>query len=98
MNAIKQWLANHSVSSQTVSAVWLFITGAFYTQPAFHDYVVGVYTALPKSIHGIIAGVVVPLLIFWRTQKRTTVTAELSPGETGVAKASATAKVEDAKQ
>lgn len=91
MNKLKQWLANHSISAKTVASAWVFLTGMWYAAPAFHDYVMSAYSALPKGVHGFIAGVVVPALIFWKTQKRTTVMAEISPGETGTTEAVAVA-------
>lgn len=90
MKPIEQFLSNHSISAKTASSAWLFLTGLFYMNPQFHDYVLSVFNNLPKGIHGFIAGAVVPALIFWRTQKRTTVTAEVAPGETGTAEAEAT--------
>lgn len=89
MNSIKTFLSNHSISAKTVASAWLFLTGLWYAAPAFHDYVLNAYNALPKGIHGFIAGVVIPGLIFWRTQKRTTVSAEVAPGQNATAAASA---------
>ena len=91
MNAIKQWYGNHTITAHTVASAWVFLTGLWYFSPPFHDYVVGIYNGLPKNLHSLIAGVVVPALIYWRTQKKTTVTAEVAPGETGAAEAIATA-------
>jgi hypothetical protein len=73
ITSVKQWLANHSLSSKTVATVWVFVVSMWYTQPAFHDYVLGIYNTLPKGLHGLIAGVVVPALIFWKSQKGITV-------------------------
>jgi hypothetical protein len=92
MNSIKQWLSNHSISAKTVASAWAFVTALWYISPPFHDYVKSAYDGLPKGIHGFVAGVAVPALIFWRTQKKTTVTAEVSPGETGTASASVSTK------
>lgn len=96
MNTINKWLSNHSISAKTVASAWAFVTTLFYLNPQFHDYIMGVYNGLPKGIHGFMAGVAIPALIFWKTQKRTTVTAEVSPGQTGTAAASAV--VEQVKQ
>lgn len=87
--AIKKFFANHSISAKSVSTAWVFVTGMWYFSPPFHDYVMNAYGSLPKGIHGIIAGVIVPALIFWRTQKKTTVSAEVAPGQSGVAAAEA---------
>lgn len=89
MDAIKKWLSNHSISAKTVASAWAFVTALFYINPQFHDYIMGAYNGLPKGIHGFMAGVAIPALIFWKTQKRTTVTAEVAPGQTGTAEASA---------
>lgn len=69
MNQIKQFLSNHSISAKTVASIWLFITGLWYASPQFHDYVLSGYNALPKGVHGFLAGVAIPALIFWRSQK-----------------------------
>jgi len=90
MNFISQWLSNHSISAKSVASGWAFLTGLFYFSPQFHDYVMNAYSGLPKGIHGFIAGVAIPALIFWKTQKRTTITAEVAPGTTGIAEATAT--------
>lgn len=90
MNKIKLWLANHSISAKTAASGWLFVVGMFYAVPPFHDYVMNAYAGLPKGIHGFIASVVIPGLIFWKTQKRTTITAEVAPGESATAAAAAT--------
>lgn len=70
MNKIKLFLANHSISAKTVASAWAAVTVLFYTSQPFHDYIMGGYNALPKGIHGFIAGVAVPALIFWKTQKQ----------------------------
>lgn len=85
MNTIKQWLSNHSISSQTFASAWVFITALFYISPPFHDYIMTAYGALPKGIHAFATGIIIPALIFWRSQKKTTVTATIDPGETGTA-------------
>jgi hypothetical protein len=82
MNTIKQWLANHSISAQSLSGAWIFATTLFYTNQQFHDYVLQEYGLLPKGIKGFIAGAVVPVLIFWKTQKSTTITTTVAPGDT----------------
>lgn len=69
MNTVKTWLAAHSITAKTVSAAWIFVTGMYYAQPAFHDFVTGAYAALPKGIHAVIAGILIPALIFWKSQK-----------------------------
>jgi len=97
MNAIPKFLANHSISAKTVASAWAFVTALFYISPQFHDYILAAYNGLPKGIHGFVAGVAIPALIFWRTQKRTTVTAEVSPGQSATAEATAVATTTDQK-
>ena len=74
MNALKQWLSTHSITAKTFVSGWIFIDALFYTSPQFHDYVLNAYNALPAGLHGVIAGVLIPALIFWRTQKRSQAT------------------------
>lgn len=75
MDALKQWLASHSITAKTFASAWIFIDALFYASQPFHDYVMNAYSALPKGIHGLLAGVVIPALIFWRTQKKAVTTA-----------------------
>lgn len=89
MKPVQQWFANHSISAKSVASGWAFITALFYLNPQFHDYILSAYNGLPKGIHGFVAGVAIPALIFWKTQKRTTITAEIAPGESGTAVAQA---------
>jgi hypothetical protein len=93
MQSISKWLANHSISAKTAITVWGFLTLLWSTNDQFRAYLMGIYTALPTAVHNLIAGIVIPVLILWRTQTRTTVTAEISPGQTGVAVGEATAGV-----
>lgn len=81
INSIKSWLAKQRFSSKTIASVWVVIVGMWYTQPAFHDYVLSVYGSLPKGLHGLIAGVVVPALLFWKSQKAIEVVAADPPAQ-----------------
>jgi len=90
MNAFKLWLSNHSISAKTAIAGWVFIVGLWAESDAFRSYVLGIYNSTPKPVHNFIAGVIVPVLILWRTQRKTTVTAEVSPGQAATATAAAT--------
>jgi hypothetical protein len=69
MDKFKAWLASHKISAKTVAASWAFVTALYYSQPAFHNYVMNAYSHIPKGIHAFIAGVIVPALIFWKSQK-----------------------------
>jgi hypothetical protein len=82
---IKTWLASKKISAHTLATVWVGATILWSTSPPFHDYLMGIYNALPKGVHQFIAGVIVPALIYWHVQKTTTVSATLTPGETGAA-------------
>lgn len=89
MTSIKNFLRIHSISAQSVSGAWVFVVVVWATQPAFKDYVFAVYNDLPKGVHQFIAGVVIPALILWRSQRKGIAIAEAAPGEQGIAKASA---------
>lgn len=88
-NAFMKWYSMHSISAKSVASVWIFLTGMWVSVPAFKDYVFGIYNALPHGLHAFIAGVVVPALIFWRTQRKTTVSSEVAPGTEGKTAAAA---------
>jgi hypothetical protein len=70
MNMLKQWFAAHTISAKSVAAAWVFVDALFYASQPFHDYVTNAYNALPKGVHGFLAGVIIPAFIFWRSQKK----------------------------
>ncbi len=72
MNAIKKWFLSHSINAHTFNSAWIAADALWYTNKDFKDYVWGVYVALPRPIHGIIAGVAVPVLVYWGVKKRFT--------------------------
>jgi hypothetical protein len=45
---IKQFFANHSISTHSIATVIAALIGAFYSVPQFHDYVLMVYAHIPK--------------------------------------------------
>lgn len=89
MNGIKQFFSNHTTLAKVVATTWVILTTLWGTNEAFRAYVLNVYAMTPKPIHNAITGIIVPLLILWKTQQRTTATAEIAPGEDGKAEASA---------
>ena len=91
MNNIAAWLKSHSPTSKSVATLWLSAVFLYGNNPAFHDYLVGIYSTLPHGLHSFIVGAVVPAAIFWRTTHSTKVTAEIEDDSAGVVKASATA-------
>lgn len=84
---LKQWLANHTISAKTVTTGWVFVVVMWSTNDAFRGYAMGIYNALPSALHNFVAGVAIPALILWRTQKSTTATAVINPGQAGSAQA-----------
>lgn len=94
---LKKWLTNHTLSAKTVTTGWLFAVLLWSTNTDFRGYVLGIYNALPHALHNFIAGVAVPALILWKTQKYTTSTATVMPGQTGATQAFAIASVGDDK-
>ena len=91
MTFIATWLKAHSISSKSVATAWLMVVFLYANNPAFHDYIVAAYAALPRGFHSFIAGIVVPVAIFWRTTHTTKVSAEVEDGAPGVVEASASA-------
>lgn len=86
---MNKWLANHSISAKSFITVWGFVVILWASNEQFRAYILGIYSALPHAVHNFIAGVAIPALILWRTQKRTTVTAEVIPGDSTTAAATA---------
>ena len=70
MDAIKNWFRSHSISAHTITSVWIAADALWYTNKDFKDYVWGIYIALPRPIHGIIAGVILPALIYWQARAK----------------------------
>ena len=87
---IKAWLKAHSITSQSVASAWVAAVLLYSNNPAFHDYVKNAYAALPKGFHSFVAGIVIPVAIFWRSTHTTTVTATVEDGSGQSAKAVAT--------
>lgn len=69
MCKLKDWLAQHKISAHSLAGAWVFLTGLWATNQAFRDYVYGLYAQTPKFVHEFIAGVIVPALIFWKSQR-----------------------------
>lgn len=90
---IKAWLKAHSLSSRSVASGWIVVVLLYSNSPAFHDYVRDAYAALPHGLHSFVAGIVIPVAIFWRSTHTTTVTAtvEDGSGQSAAAAASTTA-------
>jgi hypothetical protein len=95
MGTIKAWLAAHSISSQSVAAVWVMATVLYNTNPDFAAYCGLIYRGIPRGLHSFIVGIVIPIAIFWRTTHSTKVSAEIEDGAPGVVKASASATTTD---
>lgn len=76
---MKAWFAAHKVSAKTFALVWLFLVGLWASNADFRTYVLDVYAALPVGLHRFIAGIVIPVLVFWKTQRSTLVSVE--PGD-----------------
>ena len=72
MSTIQKWFASHSISTHTLASAWVAATALWYTNKDFKDYVWGIYVALPRSVHGVIAGVVIPALLYWQAKKHLT--------------------------
>lgn len=90
---IKAFLKAHSVSSQTIASAWVCAVLLYSNNPAFHDYIKNAYAALPHGLHSFIAGIVIPVAIFWRTTHTTKVSAEVEDSSGGSAAATAVATV-----
>lgn len=89
MNTIKQWLAAHSVTSQSAASAWIGATLLYDNNPEFHDYLQHAYASIPHGLHSFIVGIVIPVAIFWRSQHTTTVTATIEDGSPAVVQAAA---------
>lgn len=89
MNTIKQWIQLHSPSAQAIASAWALLTLAWATNQQFHDYIKAAFDALPKGVHAFAVGVIIPLCILWRTQRKNIAVAEASEGQGGSAKAEA---------
>ena len=70
MDKIKQFLADHKISAHTFVAIWVVADALWYTNTDFHAYVSGLLVALPAWLHGIVFGVLVPLILYLKTTKK----------------------------
>jgi hypothetical protein len=70
MDKFKAWLAAHKITAHSLVAVWVFLTGLFASNPAFKSYVLSLYGKTPAFLHEFVAGVIVPAIIYYRSQKQ----------------------------
>ena len=80
---MKAFLARHSITAKSFAGTWLFIVGLWTFSGDFRAYVMSIYGALPKGLHEILAGLVVPALLFWNTRRQ--LTASVDVPDTGKA-------------
>lgn len=77
---VRQWISNHSKLAHGAVAVWGIATTLFATNPAFRAYVMKLYGQTNPKLHEIIAGIAVPLLLYWQSKRSATVTTTVNPG------------------
>lgn len=70
MNAIKKFLADHNLGAHTFVVIWTIADILWYSNTDFHAYVSGLLTALPAWLHGIVFGIVVPVILYLKTTKK----------------------------
>lgn len=70
MTVVRNWLQTHSISSHTIAVAWITATALWASDPAFKNYVWGIYAECPKSVHDFVAGILIPLLVYWQAKKR----------------------------
>lgn len=70
MDKFKAWLTAHKISAHSLVGVWLFLTGLFASNPEFKGYVLSLYAKTPGYVHEFVAGVIVPAIIYYRSQKQ----------------------------
>lgn len=70
MDKIKQFFADHKISAHTFVVIWGVADVLWYTNKDFHAYISGLLVALPAWLHGIMFGVIVPVLVYLKTTKK----------------------------
>lgn len=91
MNDLVKWFQDHKPSAHTVTAIWVMLDTLWYTNTEFHTYITDGFNASPKWLHALVAGVVIPIFVYWRTARTAKVTATIEPGSTGAATVKAVA-------
>ena len=74
---MKQFLARHSISAKTFASAWLFIVGLWTFSSDFRGYFTAIYDALPKGVHHLLAGLVIPALVFWNSRRQLTASIDM---------------------
>lgn len=70
MNAFKQFLADHKIGAHTFVVIWGVADVLWYTNTDFHAYVSGLLVALPAWLHGLVFGILVPVLVYLKATKK----------------------------
>lgn len=68
MSKIKAFLTGPKTRHAFVAA-WGIATILWATNPAFKNYVWGIYNQIPHGVHEFIAGVAIPVLAYWRATR-----------------------------
>lgn len=79
MNKLKQWLSAHSKLTHSIVAGWGALTVLYATDPAFKAYILKLYGDTGPKMHEFIAGILIPLLLYWQSQKKSTSQGEDDP-------------------
>lgn len=69
MDKFKAWLASHKISAHTIAAAAVTLTGLYARDEAFRNYVNGLYADTPSWLHKLIAGAIIPIFTYYRSQK-----------------------------
>lgn len=74
MQAIKKFIANHSALAHMLVVVWGFLAGFYFDNATAHAYIdtvaLNLYNSTPHWLQGAIVGLVIPLITYWKAQKR----------------------------
>lgn len=87
----RQWLSLHKPSAHFVTAASSVVVALFAKDEAFRAWVMGLYRGTPPWLHEMIAGLIIPVFTYWRTQRENVAVATAQPGGTATATATATA-------
>lgn len=74
MQTFKKFIANHSALAHTLVVVWGFLAGFYFDNATAHTYIdtvaLNLYNSTPHWLQGVIVGLLIPLITYWKAQKR----------------------------
>jgi hypothetical protein len=75
---LKAWVERHKISAHSVAIGWAFLVSFYYGNTKARSYIDyeahEAYIHFPKWLQGAVVSLLIPLFIYWKSNKKTNVT------------------------